>query len=58
VAITDLGNLPSQKVLTRVGFEYDKLVHWPESGEDLALYALDLARPAPGGTPRAERRPA
>jgi RimJ/RimL family protein N-acetyltransferase len=58
VAITDLDNLPSQKVLTSVGFEYDKLVHWPESGEDLALYALDLTAPAPGGMPRTERRPA
>jgi RimJ/RimL family protein N-acetyltransferase len=58
VAITDLDNLPSQKVLTSVGFQYDKLLHWPESGEDLALYALDLTAPAPEGTARTERRPA
>ena len=47
VAITDLDNLPSQKVLTSVGFRYDKLIHLSESGEELALYELDLTRPAP-----------
>ena len=46
VAITDLDNLPSQKVLTSVGFRYDKLIHWSETGEDLALYEQDLAAPA------------
>jgi RimJ/RimL family protein N-acetyltransferase len=47
LAVTDLDNLPSQKVLTSVGFRYDKLIHWTETGEDLALYEQDLAAPAP-----------
>ena len=47
VAITDLDNVPSQKVLTSVGFRYDRLIHWTETGEDLALYEQDLAAPAP-----------
>ncbi len=47
VAITDLDNVPSQKVLASVGFRYDKLIHWSETGEDLALYEQELAAPAP-----------
>ena len=54
VAITDLENLPSQKVLSSVGFRYDRLIHWSETGEDLALYALELSAPAVGGTPPPE----
>jgi RimJ/RimL family protein N-acetyltransferase len=47
VAITDLDNLASQKVLTGVGFRYDKLIHWGDAGEELMLYIHDLAAPAP-----------
>jgi len=48
VAITDLDNFPSQKVLTSVGFRYDKVIHWGEKAEELMLYVHDLATPAPG----------
>jgi ribosomal-protein-alanine N-acetyltransferase len=43
VAITDVDNLASQKVLASVGFLYDKPVHMDDTDETLSLYALDLA---------------
>ena len=57
VAITDLDNHPSQKVLTSVGFRYDKLIHWPETSEELMLYLHDLAA-APSAAARPESGPA
>jgi RimJ/RimL family protein N-acetyltransferase len=57
VAITNLENLPSQKVLKSVGFRYDRLIHWSEDGEDLALYELDLAAPGKGRERRPKGRP-
>jgi RimJ/RimL family protein N-acetyltransferase len=42
VAITDIDNRPSQKVLSDVGFHYDRLIHAPDPAEELALYALDF----------------
>ena len=43
VAITDVDNVASQKVLASVGFTYDKLIHMPDTQEELSLYVLDLA---------------
>ena len=54
VAITDLDNLASQKVLTSVGFRYDKLIHWSETSEQLMLYVHDLAAAAPSAAERPE----
>jgi RimJ/RimL family protein N-acetyltransferase len=56
VAITDLDNLQSQKVLTSAGFQYARLVHWSETGEDLALYELDLGATVSRDPPRPEGR--
>ena len=47
VAITDIDNHPSQRVLTSVGFRYDKLIHWADTSEELMLYVHDLAPVAP-----------
>src|ERR1043166_2261228 len=48
VAITDVDNLASQKVLASVGFLYDKPVHVDDTGEPLSLYVLDLGVPQAG----------
>jgi ribosomal-protein-alanine N-acetyltransferase len=47
LAITDVDNRASQKVLADLGFLYDKLVHAPDPEEELSLYVLDL--PPAGG---------
>lgn len=46
VAITDVDNHASQKVLANVGFRYDRLIQDAEKGEELSLYVQDLAVPA------------
>src|ERR1051325_4937070 len=45
VAITDVDNLASQKVLASVGFLYDKPVHVDDTGGALSLYVLALGVP-------------
>lgn len=42
VAITDLDNAASQKVLEGVGFRFERKIHWGETNEDLGLYAKEL----------------
>lgn len=43
VAITTLDNSASQRVLEGAGFRFEKRFRMDEAGEELSLYALDLA---------------
>ncbi len=42
VAVTNLDNTASQKVLESLGFRFERQIDWEASGEVLALYAWDL----------------
>jgi [ribosomal protein S5]-alanine N-acetyltransferase len=42
LAITNSDNTASQKVLERVGFQFDRRLDWAETGEVLCLYAQEF----------------
>src|SRR5262249_41374951 len=41
LAITDPDNVASRTVLERVGFTFERLFTWPETGTEQALYARE-----------------
>jgi RimJ/RimL family protein N-acetyltransferase len=47
VAITSLDNDASIRVLTRLGFQFERLVRLTEGAEELRLFGVDLAATSP-----------
>ena len=42
LAVTNTDNVASQKALESVGFRYERRIDWPESGEELSLFAKEF----------------
>jgi len=40
--ITEKENIPSQKLLKKLGLTFSKMIHFPDEEEELLLYTIDL----------------